>query len=294
MKENIFVIVVNYKSYKDTITYVTSLLRQENITLNITIVDNDSQNGSFDFLENYFKNSLNVKVYNSGENIGYAKGNNYGISQTDIGDNDLIVISNNDLIITETDFLFRWALLHRKLLNVGLSAPAMRVNGKLSPYMAWKIPTYFDSLKASVATLETLFGDNKVYLFDDCIDILNVDCVPGSLFMVEKKVLSSVNFFDENTFLYMEEVILSRKLKDKEKCNYLIRELEYEHLVSKTISAELPSKRMRKCLKDSVVYYHKKYDRIGKFKIKLLEFLFYIWKLENMIVCVMKRKKGSS
>ena len=293
MKENIWIILVNYKSYNDTVIYVNELLKQERVNLNVAIIDNDSKNGSFEFLSDTFYDATNVSVYHSTENLGYARGNNLGISLSNIKKNELVIISNNDLVIKESDFLYKWIKSHRNIDNVGITAPAMRVGVKLSPHMAWKIPRYIDSVKASLASIELLFGNDKMYLFDNQIGALKVECVPGSLFMIEKNTLDLIGCFDENTFLYMEEVILSRKLKNIGKFNYLLRDIEYEHLVSKTISSELSSRSMRNYLVESVIYYHREYDKISFFKVLLLKCLFKVWCLENFIIRKIKLFKGN-
>ncbi|WP_351125104.1 glycosyltransferase, partial [Shewanella sp. T24-MNA-CIBAN-0130] len=107
MRENVWIIIVNYKSYKDTASYVTKLLDQEGVNLSIVIVDNDSGNNSFEILTELFCSVPNVDVHQSGENLGYARGNNLGVILSDIKNDDLVVISNNDLVVTEIDFFYR-------------------------------------------------------------------------------------------------------------------------------------------------------------------------------------------
>lgn len=289
---NIKLIIVNYNDYQSTINYVINILNQKGINLNITIIDNCSKNKSFDIISDKFKCYDNVFVIKSEINGGYAKGNNLGISSNKFKTNDLLIISNNDLYIEDNYLFKKWADIHSRLDNVAISAPLMFVNNKKSEYSAWKIPTFRDSYVASLGILEKIFGDNKKYTFNDLNSFTEVDCVPGSLFMINYREFEKVNFFDNDTFLYMEEVIISRKLKDIGLKNYLISELKYEHFVSKTISSEVPSRIMRKYLIDSICYYHSTYDGTSKIKLGMLRLNYYIWILENYFVNFLRKKEN--
>ena len=50
MNSKVLVLVLNYKSYQDTINYTYNILNQKNINVDVLIVDNDSQNSSFENL----------------------------------------------------------------------------------------------------------------------------------------------------------------------------------------------------------------------------------------------------
>lgn len=283
------IIILNYKSYLDTIKYVKNLNQQRNVELDILIVDNDSPNESYKILKDKYFSVDNVSVIKNSCNSGYASGNNFGIKHSLHSSEDLIVISNNDLILDDQYLLFNWANQHFNLENVAISSPKMLLNGKPAANQAWKIPSYKDSLFSSIATIEKIFGDRKLYDFNDSNDTIRVDCLPGCLFMIKYSDFERIDFFDEGTFLYMEEVILSRKIKDLGKKNYLIRSLTYNHLHSKTISQNLSLIRMRRYLVESTCYYHKNYDNIGTFKLFLLKFNHYIWSLEFSLISLFKK-----
>lgn len=284
------VVIVNYNNYQETIRYVLNLEKQEGIAIDIIIVDNCSINDSYKKLKEKFFSHESVSVIQSKTNGGYAKGNNIGIEKLNLKPKDLLVISNSDLYI-EDSFLFKkWSDIHVHLKDVAISSPAMYVNGKLSEYSAWKIPKIKDSLVSSLRILEKIFGDKKRYSFPELKTTKSVDCLPGSLFMISYETFKKVNFFDPNTFLYMEEVIISRKLKNLGYNNYLIHDLKYEHFVSKIISSEIPSKAMRKHLLDSTCYYHKKYDNASGFVLGIMRANYYVWIFESWLVSLFKNK----
>ncbi|TCN77394.1 glycosyltransferase [Shewanella fodinae] len=282
---SLYVVIVNYKSYEDTIKYIEQLFLQKKVNLKVIVVDNDSKNLSFEKIKVKFFEDSRVKIIEAGGNLGYAKGNNLGVKSSGAADRDLIIISNNDIDISSDEYLFyKWSKKHLSIKDVGLSAPTMLVDGKESKYSAWKIPTFKDSVIASISLLERIIGDRKKYKFENFNDAEIVDVLPGSLLMINMEMLKEISMFDEGTFLYMEEVILSRKISNYGLRNYLLRDITYEHFVSKTISSNNSYKKMRRILLDSVIYYHAKYDGIGKFKVYLLEFLFVVWNIEYFFV----------
>ena len=74
------VVILNYCSFKDTIKLVVDLQKQTALLfMEIVIVDNDSPNDSFDKLQILNKKYNNVKIIKTEKNIGYAKGNNFGL-----------------------------------------------------------------------------------------------------------------------------------------------------------------------------------------------------------------------
>ena len=73
------VVVLNYNNYGETIKCVNSILTQKQISVHVVVVDNGSQNQSYNELYHTFINIENVDVLRSLENLGYAQGNNIGI-----------------------------------------------------------------------------------------------------------------------------------------------------------------------------------------------------------------------
>ena len=69
------IIILNYKTFDETIAITNKLLLDKLGDRRILIVDNASPNESFEVLENTFLNESKVEVISSGKNGGYAKGN---------------------------------------------------------------------------------------------------------------------------------------------------------------------------------------------------------------------------
>lgn len=294
---SIYIIILNYKSYQDTINYVDNLQKQEDVNLNILIVDNCSSNGSFNILNNTFMNVENVKVIKSNWNGGYAYGNNFGLRYLKDVKVDYILISNNDISINDNHLLYKLINEYNKLENPAFVSPIMLIHGKVTKYIARKMPTLRNDILGSLRIFEMIFGFKSSYKIEDNNSIrIKVDCVPGSFFIGKKEIFFNVGLFDENTFLYNEEAILAFKVKSINLNNYIITSLQFEHATSKTVTNEFNASNLRSYYVESRLYFHEKYLQTSRSGILLLKFFYNIWKVEtflSMIVSkILQRKRN--
>lgn len=97
------VIVLNYINYNDTIECVDSLLKQKYDDFVIVIVDNGSSNESFEVLHEYYRDIKNIYIITTGKNLGFAKGNNYGIiyARENLGADDVFILNSDTIFTTD-------------------------------------------------------------------------------------------------------------------------------------------------------------------------------------------------
>ncbi|MCK4781685.1 glycosyltransferase family 2 protein [Candidatus Parcubacteria bacterium] len=94
----ISIIIVNYNGKKWLKKCLDSLFSQTYKNFEIVFVDNDSSDDSVDFIK---KNYPKVRIVQSDRNLGFAGGNNLGISESK---GDIILLLSNDTWV-ENDFL---------------------------------------------------------------------------------------------------------------------------------------------------------------------------------------------
>lgn len=112
------IIVLNFKNAIDTIECVESLKQIDYKNYFVVIVDNNSQDGSF---EELIKKYPEFDVLETGVNRGYAAGNNYGINYALNKGADYICILNNDVVVNP-DFLgnlVKYMEMHSEIGIVG-------------------------------------------------------------------------------------------------------------------------------------------------------------------------------
>lgn len=116
------IVILNYKGFEDTCECIDSLHRLSYKDYRIIVVDNDSQDGSYEKLcEKY----PNIRVIPSGRNLGFAGGNNIGIAYAMETGAEYICIMNNDVTV-EPDFLEKLVAKMKSNSRVGAVGPLVK------------------------------------------------------------------------------------------------------------------------------------------------------------------------
>ena len=71
-------VILHYMALDETILCVESIRDSVEGEKKIIIVDNCSPNGTIKGLEEHYQDAADVDVLETGENLGFAKGNNFG------------------------------------------------------------------------------------------------------------------------------------------------------------------------------------------------------------------------
>lgn len=102
-------VILHYKAIEATIECIKSITSLEvpnGSSLLAVVVDNGSKDGSYERLRELFSFDERVTVVSTGENIGFARGNNFGLNairkQTEP---DCVISTNNDVVIPNRGFL---------------------------------------------------------------------------------------------------------------------------------------------------------------------------------------------
>jgi GT2 family glycosyltransferase len=88
------IIILNYNGKRNLETCLTSVMQSQFKELEIILVDNNSTDGSVDFVRTHFPN---VKVIENNKNVGFAEGNNIG-AKNSLG--AYLIFLNNDTKVT--------------------------------------------------------------------------------------------------------------------------------------------------------------------------------------------------
>lgn len=218
------VIILSYNTDKTTERCINSLIACTNIELEIIVVDNGSSDGSLKMLE-FFKKKLNrtggeisFKLIVNHQNLGYPKGNNQGIKNAK---GKYILFLNSDTIVKKINF--------KQLLNyldsredVGvLTVNVVLPSGKIDPASHRGFPTiwnsfcYFLKLEAvfkKIPIFNHLFGGYHL-VNKDLRSIHEIDSPTGAFYLTRKSLLDRIGGFDENFFMYGEDLDLSYRVK---------------------------------------------------------------------------------
>ncbi len=296
--ERIGIVVLNYNSYSDSIRIVEDLKLQVGFDcFEIVIVDNNSPNCSYSILKNRFSFEKNIHVISSGYNLGYAKGNNYGLMYLEKYDCKYIAIINNDVYFLCNHVFESLIESYNVLDNVGIISPRQLDKYGLAVleniYLSNRIPSFWeDIMMFSYFTRKVLSLQYKKKNIDLDASYIKSEIIPGSFMFTSFSFFKEINYFDTITFLFGEERCIAEKVIKKQKTNYILGNLQYIHYHSKTIKKEVDELKQYKYLYDSIIEYTKKYRVFGRFKSKLLSLL-YGYSLKELSV-LLKFKYGKS
>ena len=110
-------VLLYYKDYDNTIKCIESILSLDNTRYKTTIVlvDNCSQDNAFERFKELYKNQDNIFYITNKKNLGFARGNNVGISYAvKTLKSDFVIAINTDTIINQIDFCNKIVEIYEK------------------------------------------------------------------------------------------------------------------------------------------------------------------------------------
>ena len=280
------IIVLNYNDSKTVIDYLDLIKDYKSID-RILVVDNCSPDNSYDVLKKY--ENKKIKVIKTDANKGYAYGNNFGVHFLENNNEyyDYILISNADIDVKD-ETISKCASFLEKHDEVAIVSPSMyMLDGKKSPLVGWKERKLDSDVRDSSMRLTRKYNRPHVEIYDKSHfkgEFSYVDCVPGSFFMIKYDIFKEVNYLDENTFLYYEEDILGKKIKNLGYKVVVLNKERFTHFESVTINKNVIPYRKYKIMQQSKRYYHKTYNEecqgLGKLNLLKLDYVTLMGKNE--------------
>ena len=193
----------------------------------IIVIDNNSSDYSCPLMKTRFPD---IKLIENKENLGFPKGNNIGVAQAK---GEYICILNPDTVVAEDTFA---KILHTKnwQLNTGIiGCKLIDGTGNFLPESKRGIPT------PSVAFTK-IFGLYKIfpktrtfnqyyaqYLSENQFG--KVEILVGAFMVMKRELYNEVGGFDENCFMYSDDIDLSYMVLKKGKSNFYFAETTVIH-----------------------------------------------------------------
>ena len=202
---NLTVIIVTYLTNRNILL---NCLQSINKSTKVIIVENST---NFKDKSYFLKKFSNIEVICTGSNLGYGKGNNFGLNKVKT---DYALILNPD-IVCKNDFFIKITKLINKNKKFSI------VGCQYSNDTAYLPAGFFDNKKHN--TFQKNFSKNKKPL-------IRVDWVTGCSMLINLKKFKNKNIFDKNYFLYFEEFDLCKSTNDKGGFVYSSNELKVYHL----------------------------------------------------------------
>lgn len=215
------VIIVNYNVKYFLEQCLCSVIKaMKNIDGEILVVDNASTDGSFDFLKTRFE-KVNF-IWNK-TNVGFAKANNQALK---IAKGENILFLNPDTIVPEDCFEKCIAFLNKR--NGALGIKMIDGAGNFLRESKRSFPSPTTSL-FKLSGFSQLFPRSKTFSkyhlgYLDENENHEVDILAGAFMMIPKKILEITGGFDEQFFMYGEDIDLSFRIQKAGFKNYYFAE----------------------------------------------------------------------
>lgn len=199
MKEPcVYIIILNYNGYSDTIECIKSLELIEYKNYKIVVVDNKSTDESVKFIKNFISKNEKINLIESESNLGFSGGNNLGIEYALMNNAGYICLLNNDTVV-EPDFLGPLVNIMETDANIGISGGKIMYHKNKN--IVWAAGGYIEENKA----IGVNYGIDKNE--NDVIDeIREVTFLTGCLQVIRREVFQNIGLYDDEYFLYMEDV----------------------------------------------------------------------------------------
>ena len=261
-------VIVNYNDYNSTKELINNI-KSYRILDKIVVVDNHSTDDSIKQLKKL--KIPNLKVIEVKENKGYAYAINYGSKYLikELGPCNLI-ISNPDVIISkEEDIVGLLTLLKNK--KVGAVGPTILEHETLN--RGWKNPSPCLDAFMNLPYIHRFIRKKFIKYPENHYEkeISKVDVISGCFFCISSDILEKIDFLDENTFLYYEENILSKRLQKIGLSCIVSNHILIIHNHSVTIDKNLDKIKKYKIQKESQYYFQTVYQHASSIEKMLLK-----------------------
>ncbi|MEO0122577.1 MAG: glycosyltransferase [candidate division WOR-3 bacterium] len=212
MEIEVSIVIVNYnvKHFLEQCLMAVEKARH-NLNIEIIVVDNASVDGSQSMIKKKFPGVILIE---NQKNLGFAKANNQALK---IARGKYILILNPDTLIQEDTLINLKNFLDEhpeagavgcKLINPDGS---FQVASRRSIPTPWVAFTKIVGLSKIFPKSKTFGSYNLTYISPDIES--EVDVLSGSLMLVRNEILRKVGYFDEDYFMYGEDIDLCYKIK---------------------------------------------------------------------------------
>lgn len=209
------VIIVNYNVKELLEQCINSIFTASaDLNVEIIVVDNNSFDGSIAYMKSKFPSNPQLKLIDSPVNLGFAKANNLGAKEAK---GEYLLILNPDTILQE-DTLDKTLKFYKENKGIGaLTCKLILPNGQLDLACRRSFPTPFVAVYRIIG-LSRLFPKSKTFgkynlTYLDENNTYEVDAIVGAFMLIKKEIYDTVKGFDEDYFMYGEDLDLCYRIK---------------------------------------------------------------------------------
>jgi GT2 family glycosyltransferase len=195
------VITVTYNNQTGIGEYLTSVFKNLPKDSEVIVLDNASTDKTLEEL----RKEKRVKLIESKENLGYAKGNNLAVKEAE---GEYLFFLNPDTVVLDgaiekllsfAEGLEGWGIISPKLIEG---------NGRVQLSVR-KLPTLWRAIKEYYLGRKGEYGE---YAPESAAPVV-VESVVGAAILIKDRVFKRAGRFNERYFMYFEDLDLCRKVR---------------------------------------------------------------------------------
>ncbi len=195
MNKLVYIIILNWNGFKDTIECVKSCSKLTYSHFRILVVENGSTDNSETVLREHFPN---IEIIQTGSNLGFAGGNNVGIRHALTQGAEYVWLLNNDTTVDE-DALPALVGTAESDLSIGM------VGSKILLYDKQETIWFAGALHTPDRPYRPLhrgFLEKDRGQYDETVETC---FITGCSLLVKRKLIEDIGVLAEELFLYFED-----------------------------------------------------------------------------------------
>lgn len=253
------IIIINYQTPELTDQCLRSLEALPNQNeREIILIDNASPDNSVDYLESRWQNK--ITFIKNETNLGFAGANNQGARQAK---GEYLLFLNSDTIINN-DIFSRSEEIFNHHPNIAALSPRLKLEtGQWQKSAFGKFPTIARLIRQSTKKDPAVAKDQE---------LMTTDWISGCALIIRRADFIALNGWDENFFLYFEDVDLCRRLKKKKRQVAVDLKSSIIHLGGRSL--DLKKNRRSFYFQSQDYYFAKHHGKLAKLIIQLLRFFY--------------------
>ena len=212
-------ITINYNTRELLNSLVDFLDRAEfPFTYSITVVDNNSSDGSLESLAD----GPQVRIVANGENLGYGAAANRGVNATN---SRYVCVLNTDVILNREAITALWNYLEDHP-STGMCTPIVTYKDNRIQVFFFK----FQLLMYYGEFLAQMYTKYIKLLLPHARQPLKIDGIAGALLFLRRSFIAGEALFDEDFFFYFEDTDLAYRWKKQGFASYILPDHRIIHL----------------------------------------------------------------
>jgi len=279
MKLSVVILNYNVKYFID-LCLQSVLVATKKIDAEIIVVDNASVDGSVPWIKSRFPQ---VKLIQNKQNVGFPKGNNIGVEQAK---GEYLCILNPDTVVAEDTFTKALDFMEQnKQLSI-MGPKLIDGSGRFLKESKRGVPTpwvAFTKVLGLYKVSPKLFG--KYYNLKLPINQAGeTDVLVGAYMFMKTAHYRLLNGFDEDCFMYSDDIDLSYRSLQIDKPNFYNSDINIIHFKGESTPKDFAYQMM---FREAMNYFYNKHFHVSN--------LVKIWiKIATNMFSFLKRFKGSN